>query len=438
MSKTRPLWLGLFFLCSVFIAAAAAMAAPPDWLMEEIQDQAKLETPGVYPLSQNRLLAVGAGRVSTKLREDRALRHAGMLAENDAKRYLAQYLYADTLKREAPRRYSVNIAGAVRVSQKNQAGQVIVALLVESPAVKLVPLPPLADCFDVRVAPLVEQLLEKNPMLAEGGGGIFPREEGWVALGVGFAALSADAEREARIVAVANARKALTEAVFGISISTQEKYEEIVAEGPGGALLREWAKTSTKETAQGLFQGAEQAGEWKTDDGHLGVAVVVGRPPVLLASGEAASAEAVNTDKLPNFSLEEEWQEAFLERPWMIDGGAGLQAHQGASYLLVVEGAPLKGDPTADRMQTPLLIDTKARNAAAKYLSGVQSDSLTVETEERSLTVQGAEEKAILRESLRKLTKESVLGVVQGMRKVGSWQSEDNKTLFQAYIIPLK
>jgi len=60
-----------------------------------------------------------------------------------------------------------------------------------------------------------------------------------------------------------------------------------------------------------------------------------------------------------------------------------------------------------------------------------------VETEERSLTVQGTDEKETLRDSLRKLTKESVLGVVQGMRKVGSWQSEDRRILRQAYIIPL-
>jgi hypothetical protein len=47
-------------------------------------------------------------------------------------------------------------------------------------------------------------------------------------------------------------------------------------------------------------------------------------------------------------------------------------------------------------MQTPLLIDVKGRNAAARYLSGVQSDSLPVAAEERTLTVLGAEEKATL------------------------------------------
>jgi len=324
----------------------------------------------------------------------------------------------------------------MRVSQTQVGDRVFVALLAEAKAVSLVPLSPLADSYDVRVAPLVEQLLEQNPMLADGGGGIFPQEQGWVAMGVGFAALpvatDANAEREARVVAAVNARKALTEAIFGFGISTQEHYQEIVAEGPGGAIFREWAKTSTRETVQGLFQGAEQAGEWKTDDGPLGVAVLVCWPPVRMKS-----AEAVNADRLPRFNMEEEWQSAFLQRPWMIDGGAGLHVHKGTSYLLVVENAPLKGDPVADRMQTPLLIDTKARNAATRYISGVQSDSLTIASEERTLTVLGSEEKATLQNSLRQLSRESALGVVQGMRKVGSWHSEDGKTLFQAYIIPL-
>ena len=434
MPKIIPLpvflfWLGLFFFCAV---SATVSAAPPDWLMQEIKDPAKLETPGVYPLSQNRLLAVGAGRVTTQLREDRALRLAGLLAENDAKAHLTRHLFSDTLRKEPQRRFSVNISGGQLVSQTRAGDKAFVAILAEAQAVSLAPLSPLADCYDVRVAPLVEELLDQNPMLADGGGGIFPQEQGWVALGVGFAALDSNTDREARIIAVGNARKALSEAIFGLSISKQEQYEEITAEGPGGNLLREWAKTSTKETVQGLLQGAEQAGEWKTDDEHLGVAVLVGRPPIVLAGGET-----VNTDKLPGFSLEEEWREAFLQRPWMIDGGAGLHVHKGISYLLVVEGAPLKGDPLADRTQTPLLIDVKGRNAAAKYLSGVNSDSLTVETEERSLTVQGTDEKETLRDSLRKLTKESVLGVVQGMRKVGSWQSEDRRILRQAYIIPL-
>jgi hypothetical protein len=432
MPKILSIWLCLFSLCF----ACPAGAAPPDWLMQEIQDPAKLETAGVYPLSQNRLLAVGAGRVTTQLREDRALRLAAILAENDAKTQLARHLFADTLQKESPRRFSVNISNGVRVSQKTAGDKVFVGILAEAKAVSLVPLSPLADYYDVRTAPLVEQLLEQNPMLTEGGGGIFPQDQGWVAMGVGLAALpaalDANAERETRIVAAVNARKALTEAIFGSTFSSQEQYQEIVAEGAGGALLRDWAKTTTKETVQGLFQSAEQAGEWKTDDAHLAVAVLVGVPPIRLES-----AESVDAATLSRFNMEEEWQSAFLQRPWMIDGGAGLHVQNENSYLLVVDNALLKGDPVTDRMQTPLLIDVKARNAAAKYLSGVRSDSLTVETEEQTITVRGAEEKAALQSSLRKLTQENVLGVVQGMRKVGSWQTEDNATLFQAYIIPL-
>ena len=429
--------LGFFLLSSCLLAAVVtAEAAVPDWLTRELQDPAKLRTPGVYPLSQNRLLAVGVGRVSKQLREDRARRLAAILSENDAKAHLARHLFGDAMRKEPNRRFTVNIVGAMKVSEVNAGDKVIVAILTETRAVTLAPLSPLADCYDVRVAPLVERLLEQDPMLAEGGGAIFPQGQGWVAMGVGFAALSArpdaEAERRARIVAAANARKELTEAIFGSSVSNQERYQEIVFAGPGGDKLREWVKTTKKEEVRGFFQGAEQAGVWQTDDEHVGVAVLIAAPPIRLASEEV-----VNVDKLPNFGMEEEWEKAFLQRPWMIGGGAGLAVHEGAAYLLVVESAPLQGDPRQDKTQTPVLIETKASSAVNRYLAGVQSDSLTVDTEERSLSALGTEEKATLRNSLRQVIREGGLGAVQGMRQVGSWRSEDNRVLFQAYVVPL-
>ena len=90
------------------------------------------------------------------------------------------------------------------------------------------------------------------------------------------------AEREARTGAAVNCKE-LTEAIFGLSAGARKQYQEIVAEGPAVP----WAKTTTKEEMRGLFQGTEQAGEWRTDDGHVSVAVPVGLSPLpLLAVGE--------------------------------------------------------------------------------------------------------------------------------------------------------
>lgn len=428
----------LFLLCMMLMQGSMVYAAPPAWLQEQVGEVARLYTPGVYSLAQDKVLAVGIARIPHSLREDRALRFAATRAENDAKQRLAHQLFPNEL--QGQRRYTVELSGAQVAYTEQRDGSLLLGLLVNPANVRLVSLPslpPLADCSGVRIAPLAEALLEKSPPLAQGGGAIFPQVDtpgGWVAIGVGFAALpqttDAKLEDQARTLAAVDARRALTEAIYGVAVNTSETSTEIVTQGPEGDLLRQWERTSTKENVRGLLQGAEVAGQWKTDDNHLGVVVLVGRPAIQL---EAET--AVSPDSLPQFAMEDVWQEAFLQRPWLLTGGAALHVLDDKPYVLIVEKGRLQGNPVADRTQLPILMETKARNAAARYLAGVDVQSQIVDTEERHL--HSAQAKESLTNALHKLVQENVLGVVQALRKVGSWQSADGKELYVGYVVPL-
>ncbi|WP_027187760.1 hypothetical protein [Desulfovibrio cuneatus] len=435
--------LGIIAILANFPPAHAA--PPPAWLLQEVANPASLHTPGVYPLSQGRVLAVGAGRITSKLREDTAQRLARSMAERDAKARLARALFSKQIQAEAPRQFTVQLHGAQTVFAEPSpvtAGTMVAGLVVPRGNVTLIPLP-LHMAREVRVAPIVEQLFASDPVLEEGGGRVFPQEQGFIALGVGFAALpeapGAKAEQATRTVATLAARAALTEAVFGVEVLAEQKTIDIVAQGPEGIVLRQWAKSKSKEEVAGAFKAAQQAGEWKTDDGHLAVVVLVAHPPLPLEEqgdfGTAAQDIQHRFISLPDMAVEDAWQEAYAARPWLWGGGANLYEADGKVFLLVVAAAPLQGNAAQDATTTPLVAETKARAAAVRYLAGITVKASTLEVEESLL--QGVEMTETMQTSLHKLVRESAQGVVQGLRKVGSWKSEDGKLLYYATVVPL-
>ena len=420
--------------------------------------------PGVYVQGDGQLLAVGQGRISQSMRQDRALRLAARLAERDAKTRLARHLLADAPPEQREQAHSLSLSGARTVFQEQRNGHVVLGLLVRADAVKLVSASPLEECFDVRVSPQAAAVLRQSPQLVLGGGAVLPQQEtpgGWLGIGVGLAPLPREAdsalEGQARTVALANARSALTAAIYGRTVTVDAGSSEIVATGPGGDALRQWQKSTYTENVQGVLKGAALAGEWKTADDSLAVMVLAGRPELALtgvpegnasdgasqggarlgsAGGNAAShAPEQEPDQRAQLAMAGDWGPVFAQRPWLHEGGASLYAEGGQAFVLVVEKGMLRGNPAIDNTQTPLLIETKARNAAVKYLAGVSSSARTVETEE-SLS-QGPQGEETLRHALQTVAKENVLGVVQGMRKVGSWRDKENTALFLAFVVPL-
>lgn len=395
--------------------------------------------PGVYRMDDGTLTAVGKARISSSLSGARAERAAEMRAELDAKRRLGEYLFASEVAKL--KKYSISVQGARRLGKRisNDGSELFIAITAEPSRVAIAPYNPLDDCYDVRAAPLVGELLMLHPPLADGGGMVFDRDSGWVAIGVGFAALlpdaGEDALREARAVARLDAGRALSETVFGSQVSTRAQSGEIVATGSGGDKLREWAKNTVTEQVEGAFKNAQLAGEWKTDDAHLGVAIIVGRPEPDLGTGKADNPEDAGVFTAHRLDMPEEWQKVCARLPWIMEGGAAVIQNSNEFLLIVIESGKLQNNPVYDRTQLPVLVETKARTRAVRYLSGFSSSNTVLDSEEYNFD--SATDSALATDVLHKVARENSTGVVAGLRKIGTWQSADEGTAFTAFAVPL-
>lgn len=396
--------------------------------------ESMLRTPGVYPLADGSVLAVGRGEVSEAVGKDigpaRAAQLARLRAEADARLRAARHLRPEAFKEES--RWSVRVRGARTLRQQTLPGNpsaLIAAVLLRPGEVSLLPPGPLGDCYDVRIAPVVEKLLEEQPRLVRGGGAVFPLGEGWGAIGVGYAPLGGNDAR-AGTAARAAALEAIGEAVFGSVLRSRDEQAEIVAQGPGGDRLREWARSTVLGEMRGVLNAAQTAGEWKTDTGLVGVVVVASRPPLVLGEAEAGRV-------LHRLRMDEGWEKPFRQKDWILDGGAALYLPaEAAPCLLIVERSRLSGNPAKDRMQLPLLLETRARSAATKYLHGLTTESRMLDTQEGEFDTAGKDAPR-LKSAFEHIVKEGALGVVSGLRKVGEWQSEDGGFLHHAFVVPL-
>lgn len=424
-----------------FFRASAAEAAAPS-APHRVTEEALPEAPGVYPAGDgNRLLVVGVGKITRQLQRPRAERLAVALAGRDARIRLARHLFPQEMDRGPT---SLSLSGIRVLHQRvlpSDPWKMQVVLTVDPGEVHLAPYDPLQEYYEVNAAPFVAELLGEAPLLAEGGGRVFARENGWMVLGIGHAPLPDDpgwsAERAARTVARVQAEKALAAAVFGAEVTVTGQQREIVAEGPGGAALKEWAATRFSEEVHGALSHVLPAGEWKTLDGRLGVAVVAGSPtPEPFLQGEGApEAEAARTPP-PHFSVEADWREVILSRPWLFQGGLALYEREQSLWLLIAEGAPLSGKPSDDRLRLPVIIEAKARTGAVRFLSGATITGSDTESEQRLYDgVSNKEETSVI---VAKIARENILGAVSGMKKIGEWTSEDGAIRYCLYEVRLQ
>lgn len=427
-------------LMTISLAVSFLLWSSPMVAMAELPagvTQRMLTSPGVYKLPQGDVLAVGAGKITAQLSAARAKRLAGRLAERDARTRLGHFLFP-----EAGNNFSISMKGAQVVQcapAPDNAALMLAALLVKPTTVqRLAERDPLEDYFDVRAAPIVRKLLHKAPQLADGGGMIFDHDGGWSVLAVGYAALpdmpDADAMRKAATIARMEAGKALTEAVYGSTVVVKGQEKQIVAQGPGATRLQEWATSQVDEQVTGVFSRAEMVAQWESEDNHVAVALLVSRPEIAIPPLEL---DAIPARPLHRLTMAPEWQARLLTRPWILSGGAALCPEKTNGWLLVVERATLKGDPVADRMQTPLLLETRARAQAAKYLEGVIADHKATDTDSLHITYD-AGETVLARQISEKQLREGTLGMVQQMVKVGEWYSEDGKELFMAFAVSVQ
>ncbi len=392
-------------------------------------------TVGIYPAENGALVSVASGRITTALESARAQRLAREQALRKARYQLAKHVHNDSM--QSAGKYSVQMQGGAVIHESVQGNLFFVALQALPQEVTLVPLSPLEDFQEVNVAPLVDELLTKMPLLAEGGANVFTMSTGWVALGVGYAALPEEAPhllkethiREAATVARVAAAKELTAFIHGIQVSTQDEQKEHYSAGQDSETFKQWIRSSTREEVEGALNGAQWAGQWTTSDGHVAVALVVARPALDLgfAAQEGTAMVLHKSDITP------EWQEIIASRPWIMEGGVSLCTHEGALYALAVESGTLQNNPAFDRMQLPTLIDTKARSQITRFLVGLSSHSVTTDEEIQRTNL----DKTEVSKHVSTLSREGVSGVVTQIQRLGSWYSKDEKKLFQAFIVPL-
>lgn len=414
---------GICFLSILFHATNSISAAP-----------SFPEQPGTYPADDGKgLIVVGRGKIPDGLRQDRAQRLGVLIADKDARKRLAFHLYPEEMRKGG---VSLSISGLETLWQgtaPNAPGMMQIVLRANPAAARLVPSNPLDVCLDVRTESFLPVFLERAPQLMKGGGLVFDNNGGWLALGVGLAPLSAQTETSIRAVARINAEKAMTEAVYGATLAVSEMHRQVHAQGPGAAILQDWASQQIREDIAGAFARSRIAGEWQTLDGFVAVAVVVARPEPAFEAGILEHADAMDEPK--GLNLPEEWRQPVLSRPWLHRGGLGLCENGKNLWILVVEGGNVTGNPVHDRTQLPLMVETKARSAAVRYLSGFTMSARTVDQEDHFFD--GIANRAKVSQKFHSLAKEEVLGAVSGMTKLGNWLSDDEKTQYFVFGIPL-
>lgn len=413
----------------------------PKWLTNEMPNPSQATTPGVYELKNGKLLGVGSAKISSSMRESKAVHTAFDSAERDAKRRIAKRLFPEEFERH--KNLSIELSHAQRVFEHSNKGktEVIVGVMVAPNDVSVVPLfeeSVILDAREVRVAPEFFRYLE-DPMLQLGDGRIFSHNDGWIALGVGVAALTGSdsiAERDAMKRARLDAGKQLSEAIFGSAFSVDELAGESQVERDGLIRIREWAKRRTRETIEGEFKNAVEVGHWFTEDDHIAVVMAVAAPPLQIKPVLLDDAEEDIPD-FPDWDVDPEWEYLLLSRPHLLRGGAVLYPDAGQLWAVGVGAAKLTGNSANDQINAPRAAEMDARRNLVRYLAGFSSKSSVDDIEEIGVFAaeNGIESSAII-ESLQKLTQEKASGLVRNLRKGGSWKSEDRKLLYQVHVVP--
>ncbi len=423
-SLFASVFMGLCLVLSPYAPYVALGASPA---------LAKMPALGVHPAENGALLSVASGRISTAFEGVRAQRLAREQAVRKARYQLAKHIYKD--KMSSPGTYSVQVEGARVVQEERQGTMYVVALLAHPQMVQLVARSPLEAFQEVTVAPLVDTLLTKTPVLADGGAQIFDVDAGWAGLGVGYAALpdvpqEADIKK-ARTIARAAAVKELTSFIFGVQFASNVEQKELHAQENGAEMFQQWIKNSTREDIDGMLKGAQLAGQWVTTDHHVGVAVVVAQPALDLAMDLEDEGAAKAT--LHKSDITEAWQKTILARPWIHEGGVSLCKHEGKMYVLAVESGKLQNNPTFDRMQLPIILDAKARNQITAFLTGLSTRAVTTSEEVQRTQLDTTE----VSQHVQTLSRQGVSGVVTRIERIGSWYSKDDKTVYQAFVVAL-
>ena len=443
MKKALLICIAMLTVLAQSVAPAGdiqPIALPSKQLLEQVAAESAFVTPGVHTLRDSPLvLLVGEGKVAGSLGEARAKRLAHDMAEHDAIRRLAAFLYPG----EQGVLLEMSGQQAVTTFINTKTNKLYLGITVDPAKVKRIERTAamvFSSCRNLQLHPLVMEEMAALPTLLDGGGHIFESPDGWMAVGVGFADIKTPgdsaSERDARKIARVNATKELSEVIFGAWMEVMEADGSAFAETGAGGNFLEWSVKHNRESVTGEFVNLEIAGSWSTDDDEMAVVAVLSEPR-LSWEGVVRNTAAEPPD-VADVDMPEEWEEVFSLRPQWWKGGTGVAAPGGKPMAVAIGAARLRNDPAYDRIQAPMAAELDARRNFLKYFAGFTSATVTTDTESIRETFSDAGVAARVENILQKTARENSKGAVRVMNRVGGWKSGDKKLLYAAYAIDLE
>lgn len=418
----------------------------PKWVLDQIVDGSVLYTPGAYPLDNGKILGVGRGRLHDSLRDKRAAGLALDTAEHDAKRHIARHLFPEVFKNHDQVSFEFRHVNRIYEKPASPDDQyTYVGVVANKEDVIRVPLADasvIQDATKVAVAPDMLAYLE-DPLLQLGGGRIFSYKNGWLVVGVGVAPLfgtDSVAERDAIKRARIDAEKNVTETVFGSDFEVLEREAETASERDGIVNIRQWIQKGTRESVEGELKQVKEVGHWFTIDDHVALVVAISNPSLdqsfIVVQPEIA--DDAEIPEYPEWDVEPYWEQVLLTHRHLLQGGAILHSGSSGIWIVGVGGARLNGNPANDQINAPRAAEIDARRNITKYLTGFALKSRVEAIEEITIAISGNDAKStVIADTIQKLTREKVAGMVVSMRKGGSWKSIDGKLLFQVHFMPI-
>jgi hypothetical protein len=287
------------------------------------------------------------------------------------------------------------------------------------------------------INPGFEQLIEKMPLLATGSAFSFVEEDQWLIAATGRAIqVKEDGTRideyAALKVAMEKAKRRLAETLEGYKTKGIEKSQVISNEENGVNVIERLLTSMTERTVSAYLKNAETVGHWQTDSGDVVVMVVIGSPshPLLLRKQQPAA-------PLVNAQWKDDWEEIFMSRPAILEGGASLVENNGEFFVLAVGRVSLAKVPD-DAVKQKRVAENDVLRHASNLINGISFEStVRVESVFREMSTDEQIIASSIKENLASKTWSKSLGGVRIRPEVGQWKSEDDSYAYFAHVFPL-
>ncbi|MFC1744427.1 hypothetical protein ACFL35_10575 [Candidatus Riflebacteria bacterium] len=273
-----------------------------------------------------------------------------------------------------------------------------------------------------------QRILSQNPELLNGGAFIFKEKKDFLALGIGIKnSFHKEQVNPVELkLAIIDARKRLTQTIFGITSKNQTISQDRIFEKNEKAIQVIEEKIRNQEISTGIIKSSECLGAWiDKKSASLKALVIIYGPNVF----------SLKLKNLKNNPTRNSYENLLLNYPIIKLGGTLLYFENGQIKILSVGFCKLKNDPIKDSIHSPLIAKTKTQVQMVNFILGLKNFNFTEDSTE--LLERNGEIINFL-EKTRSLSKENTFGATRMLKKMDEWRSKDNKFLFGAYSISIK